>query len=91
MKKFLIAALFVAMLAIIIELLRRQKAQWTGLAEAELRAKIDDKLSGRVPEEKRAEITDAIVTKMSERGMVADTEVVVDATATESEGSVATG
>lgn len=87
MKKLLLVAAFLALVAVAIEMGRRQKAKWVGLTEAELRSKLDEKLASRVPDDKRAEVTDTIVAKMSERGLIAEdspTEVVIDASAEES-------
>jgi hypothetical protein len=82
MRKFIVALVFVAVLGAVVAAIRSQKAKWIGLTEAELRSKIDEKLADRVPDDKRAEVTDTIVTKMSEKGLVADEpDVVVDATA----------
>ena len=54
-----------------------EKKQWTGLSEAEARAKLNDKLSARVPPEKLDKVTDQIVDQMRLRGVLR-TESVLD-------------
>ncbi len=47
-----------------------EKKNWTGLTEDEARAKLNEKLSPRVPPEKLDKITDQIVDKMKVRGVL---------------------
>ena len=47
-----------------------QKKQWTGLSEDEVRAKLNDKLSAKVPSEKLDQVTDRIVDQMRLRGVL---------------------
>ena len=54
-----------------------QKKQWTGLSEAEARAKLNDKLSAKVPPEKLDKVTDQIVDQMRLRGVLR-TEAAID-------------
>lgn len=54
-----------------------EKKQWTGLSEAEARAKLNDKLSAKVPPEKLDKVTDQIVDQMRLRGVLR-TEPAVD-------------
>lgn len=54
-----------------------EKKQWTGLSETEARAKLNDKLSAKVPPEKLDKITDQIVDQMRLRGVLR-TEAAVD-------------
>jgi len=54
-----------------------EKKQWSGLTESEARAKLNDRLSPRVPAEKLDKITDQIVDQMRLRGVLR-TEAVVD-------------
>ena len=47
-----------------------QESEWQGLTEGEARSKLDAKLPGRIPDEKRSEISDKIVTKMRDHGVI---------------------
>jgi hypothetical protein len=48
----------------------RRESEWRGLSENEARAKIGDRLPARIPEDKRDMITDKVVTKMRDRGVL---------------------
>ncbi len=74
-KLFRIAML--AGLGLAIYKIIEEKKQWTGLSEAEARAKLNDKLSAKVPPEKLDKVTDQIVDQMRLRGVLR-TEAVVD-------------
>lgn len=54
-----------------------EKKQWTGLTEDEARAKLNDKLSSRMPPEKLDKVADQIVDQMRMRGVLR-TEPAVD-------------
>lgn len=47
-----------------------EKKQWTGLTEDEARAKLNDRLSARVPPEKLEKVADQIVDQMRSRGVL---------------------
>lgn len=47
-----------------------EKKQWTGLTEDEARAKLNDRLSARVPPEKLDKVADQIVDQMRIRGVL---------------------
>jgi hypothetical protein len=50
-----------------------RESEWEGLTESEARGKLDAKLPDRMPEEKRALISDKLVAKMGDKGiLVAD-------------------
>jgi hypothetical protein len=49
-----------------------RQSEWHGLTESEARAKLDAKLPDRIPEEKRTQISDKVVTKMRDRGIIVD-------------------
>ncbi len=71
MKKKLIGfALIVGAVAAAAKLMESKKAEWQGLTEPEVRRKVQDRMPSRVPEEKKAEVADRVVTKMRERGML---------------------
>jgi hypothetical protein len=47
-----------------------EKKQWMGLTENEARAKLNDRLSARVPQEKLDKVADQIVDQMRQRGVL---------------------
>ncbi len=73
MKKRIIGlALVAGAIAAVAKLVTTQKAEWQGLNEAEARAKVEERLPSRVPDEKRAAVADKVVEKMRERGVLQD-------------------
>lgn len=69
MKKLFLLALLAAVAFGVYRLLAEVK-DMTGLTEDEARAKLNDKLSSRVPPEKLDRITDQIVDQMKSRGVL---------------------
>lgn len=69
MKRLLIAATIGALVALILST-RARRQEWTGLSESEARAKLDEKLPSRIPEERRAAMADKIVDTMRDRGVI---------------------
>ncbi len=49
-----------------------RESEWQGLTEGEARAKLDAKLPDRIPEEKRTQISDKVVGKMRDRGIIVE-------------------
>lgn len=72
MKKLIKLALLVGGVALAAKLLEAKKAEWEGLAESDVRAKLDARLPDKVPADKRAEIADKIVGKMREKGVLGE-------------------
>ena len=73
MKKRIIGlALVAGAIAAVAKLITAQKAEWQGLTETDARAKVEERLPSRVPEEKRAEVADKVVAKMRERGVLGE-------------------
>ena len=68
MKTLVKLALVVGAVAVAAKLVAAKKAEWQGLSESEVRAKVGSRLPGRVPDEKRGEIADKVVAKMRARG-----------------------
>jgi len=90
MKKKLIGlALIVGAAAAAAKLVAAKKTEWQGLTEAEARQKVEQGIPSRVPEEKRAEVADKVVTKMRERGVLREeaAEPVPDAEGEDSEAA----
>ena len=47
-----------------------RESEWRGLTEGEVRSKLDAKLPGRIPDGKRSAISDKVVAKMRDRGVI---------------------
>ena len=50
----------------------QRKSEWQGLSESEARAKLDSRLPSRIPDDKRAAISDKVVAKMRDRGVLSE-------------------
>jgi hypothetical protein len=72
MKKLIKIALLVGGVAFAAKLMEAKKAEWEGMTEPDVRAKLDARLPEKVPADKRAEIADKIVGKMREKGVLAE-------------------
>lgn len=70
MKKFLKLALLVGGIAAVAKLVGAKKAEWAGLTESEVRAKLDARLPDRMPPEKQTAVADKVVTKMRDKGVL---------------------
>lgn len=77
-RLILIAVLIVAIAACAKTAKSRRESEWRGLTEREARSKLDAKLPGMIPAEKRSAISDKVVAKMRERGVLSDNLVVPD-------------
>jgi hypothetical protein len=55
-----------------------RESEWHGLTESEARSKLDAKLPGKIPAEKRSAISDKVVAKMRDRGVISEDPVVPD-------------
>lgn len=77
-RMILIALLIVAIAACAKTAKSRRESEWHGLTEREARSKLDAKLPGMIPAEKRSAISDKVVAKMRERGVLSDNPVVPD-------------
>ncbi|MGI9645731.1 MAG: hypothetical protein ACR2O6_10530 [Ilumatobacteraceae bacterium] len=56
-----------------------QRSEWHGLTESQARSKLDAKLPDKIPAEKRSAISDKVVGKMRERGVIVDDDAGADA------------
>lgn len=79
MKKLLKLALLVGGIAAVAKLVGAKKAEWQGLTESEVRAKLDARLPDKMPPEKQAAVADKVVGKMRERGVLREDDVVPEA------------
>lgn len=74
MKKLVKFGLIVGGIAFAVKLVSGKKSEWRGLTESEVRQKLDSRLPDRVPEQKRAEVADKVVSKMRTRGFLLEEE-----------------
>ena len=78
MKKIVKLALFIGVIAVLAKIVAAKMAgkmaDWEGLTESEVRAKLESSLPKQVPDDKRATIADKVVTGMRERGALRDEE-----------------
>jgi hypothetical protein len=81
-KKLLKLALIVGGIAAVAKLVGAKKAEWAGLTESEVRAKLDARLPDRMPPEKQAAVADKVVGTMRSRGVLRE-----EATTPESGGN----
>ena len=72
MKKLIKLALVVGGVAFAAKMLEAKKADWEGMAESDVRAKLDARLPEQVPADKRTAIADKIVDKMREKGVLGE-------------------
>ena len=79
MKKLLKLVLIVGGIAAVAKMVGAKKAQWEGLTESEVRAKLDAKLPNRMPADKQAQVADKVVAKMRARGVIVEDEPVPEA------------
>ena len=76
-KKLLRLALVVGGIAVVAKLVSVKKSEWMGLTESQVREKLERGLPGRMPDEKRAEVADRVVSKMRERGVIREEDDMV--------------
>ncbi|MBT8164623.1 MAG: hypothetical protein HKO82_05460 [Acidimicrobiia bacterium] len=72
MKKLIKLAFLVGGVVAVAKVLEAKKAEWAGLGESEVRAKLDARLPEQMPAEKRSEIADKVVGKMREKGVLGE-------------------
>ena len=87
MKKLIKLALLVGGAYAVSKVVTAKKAEWTGLGESEVRAKLNARLPDQMPAEKRSEIADKIVGKMREKGVLGEDAPVDEATASDEPAS----
>ena len=89
MKKLLKVALIVGGMTAVAKLATAKKAEWQGLTESQVREKLDSRLPGRMPDEKRAGVADKVVSKMRERGVLREQDEATAPVPTESDATEA--
>jgi hypothetical protein len=55
-----------------------RESEWHGLTESEARSKLETKLPDKIPAEKRSAISDKVVAKMRERGVISEDPAMPD-------------
>ncbi len=70
MKKLLRLAL-IGLAAVTVMKVMAEKKAFEGLSEAEARERLAQKMPAKMPDDKRAEVTDKVIDKMRERGVLA--------------------
>lgn len=72
-KRLIAGGLVAAVAAAFVKkVMLHRRAEWEGLTESEARSKLDEKLPGKIPAEKRSAISDVVVGKMRDRGVLVD-------------------
>lgn len=82
-KRLILLVLLIAVIAnnvvAIKKLKARRESEWHGRTESEVRSMLDTKLPDKIPAEKRAAISDKVVSKMRERGVLGEDPIDPDA------------
>jgi hypothetical protein len=87
MKRLLIATAGLAAAAVAMKKCSRQRDRWNGLSETDAREKLDHRLPSRMPDERRAAVTDKIIGRMRDRGMI-DPDAELDIAADDADGDL---
>jgi hypothetical protein len=82
MKRKRLIVLVLLVVVVIAACAKKAKSQcqseWRGLTESEARSKLDAKLPDKIPAEKRSAISDKVVAKMRDRGVISEDPAVPD-------------
>jgi hypothetical protein len=72
-KRLIVLVLLVVVIAACAKKAKSQcQSEWRGLTESEARSKLDAKLPDKIPAEKRSAISDKVVAKMRDRGVISE-------------------
>ncbi len=78
-KSLIILMLVIVVLAAVAKKAKSERgSEWHGLTETEARSRLDAKLPGKIPAEKRSAISDKLVSKMRDRGVIVEDPAVPD-------------
>ncbi len=81
-QRLIWSAVVVAVIALAVACVKKtvskRESEWHGLTEREARAKLDEKLPGKIPADKREQIADKVVSKMRDRGVLSEDSTVPD-------------
>ena len=75
MKKLLLAAIMIGIIAMAMKKAKMDREDWHGLSEHEARDRLEERLPNKIPDDRREHIKDTIVTKMRDRGVLIDEEI----------------
>lgn len=70
MKKLLKLVVIVGGVAVASKMAAAKKAEWQGLTESQVREKLDARLPGEMPADKREMVMDKVVSGLLDRGML---------------------
>ena len=72
-KRLIVLVLLVVVIAACAKKAKsHRESEWHGLTESQARSKLDAKLPGKIPAEKRSAISDKVVAKMRDRGVISE-------------------
>jgi hypothetical protein len=72
-KKRLLLGVAAVLIAVCIKKAKSGRgSEWHGLTESEARSKLDAKLPSRIPDDKRSAISDKVIAKMRDKGVVSE-------------------
>ena len=69
-KRLILLVLAVLMVVAIKNAKSRRESEWRGLTESQARSKLDAKLPSRIPDDKRSMISDKVMAKMRDKGII---------------------
>ncbi|MBT8214106.1 MAG: hypothetical protein KJP12_02700 [Acidimicrobiia bacterium] len=78
-KKLIAFALVAGGAACAAKAVAAKKAEWAGMPESAVRAKLDARIPEQVPAEQRTVIADKVVAKMRQRGIIGEEPSLTDA------------
>jgi hypothetical protein len=64
--------LVIGAVGVLISYVNGKKLEYVGLTESEARRKFEEKLAPKVGEQRAAEVADAVIPKLKERGVILD-------------------
>ena len=80
-RRLMVMAAVLPIVVAIKKAMSHRESEWRGLSESEARSRLDEKLPSRIPDDKRAAISDKVVAKMRDRGVLReDTDETLDLT-----------
>jgi hypothetical protein len=77
-RLILVVAVAVLIAACVNKAKSHRESEWQGLTESEARSKLAAKLPGCMPDDKRSAISDKVVAKMRDRGVIREDSDVTD-------------
>jgi hypothetical protein len=87
-KRLILLVLLIAVVAACArKAMSHRDSEWQGLTESEARSKLDSKLPDKIPAEKRSAISDKVVSKMRDRGVISEDPAVPDDASGVTDGS----